>query len=459
MFLAAVYPLSERSAVNLMGKVNTGNCTAYEDKEEFLSAVTSDVAPLVETEEKREEDEVHGEEEDGEVSDSGAMDVTVVGQMNNLSSAIEYDYSLYRTFWDIQKFLSSDPKSTSSKSSWCEMMSAADSILSVFESNKYSPSELKQAQIRREKVKQTALQCSTQISSLSTASGRNQHVYMGCKYLTSSQLFALELKDPSIRLQVATQLLIVLHHRLRSPVNQSSSAISTTKLPQKVEPTEEDLIALEKRIYAIVETTPPNGQELAATLRTVLGDMREERWMQWKVNHCPSYEKPQLPIHTESEYSGHKKRKLSASTKDASYFFDHHLEQMQTYAKKLAEKVPSLVTFVEDYIEAEDPDAGIEDEYHPKHDTVYCWRTRRLIACNKLSVFEHMNDGSIAKSLGMLFPDKVKSGSQDTKSEKSKSDNVENDTDSGNTDEKVTEKAVVVTSQEEDAPQEIAATS
>ena len=38
-----------------------------------------------------------------------------------------------------------------------------------------------------------------------------------------------------------------------------------------------------------------------------------------------------------------------------------------------------------------------QDEYHPKHDTVYCWRTRRLMACSKLSVFEEMAEGTVAK--------------------------------------------------------------
>ncbi len=42
-----------------------------------------------------------------------------------------------------------------------------------------------------------------------------------------------------------------------------------------------------------------------------------------------------------------------------------------------------------------------QDEFHPKHDTVYCWRARRLMAANKLSVFEDMAEGNIAK---VLYP-------------------------------------------------------
>lgn len=35
LFLATIYPISERSAVNLMGKVNVNNVTFYEDEETY----------------------------------------------------------------------------------------------------------------------------------------------------------------------------------------------------------------------------------------------------------------------------------------------------------------------------------------------------------------------------------------------------------------------------------------
>lgn len=42
---------------------------------------------------------------------------------------------------------------------------------------------------------------------------------------------------------------------------------------------------------------------------------------------------------------------------------------------------------------------GIEDEYHPKHDSVYCWRARRLLAEHRLGVFERMADGNLAAGI------------------------------------------------------------
>ena len=61
-------------------------------------------------------------------------------------------------------------------------------------------------------------------------------------------------------------------------------------------------------------------------------------------------------------------------------------------------------------MDCEDPDAGIEDEYHPKHDTMYCWRARRLLANHKLSVFEKMIDGSLHKGINELAVQSQRSG-------------------------------------------------
>jgi len=41
LYLAAAYPLSERSAINVTGKANTGNVTFFEEEEEFRKAMAS----------------------------------------------------------------------------------------------------------------------------------------------------------------------------------------------------------------------------------------------------------------------------------------------------------------------------------------------------------------------------------------------------------------------------------
>lgn len=93
---------------------------------------------------------------------------------------------------------------------------SASMLLATFEADSSSSSELKQAKRRRQEQIQKAVVA----AAASAARGQEhlQHVsssdprrdYMGCKFLTSSQLFLLELQDPSIRQQVAIQLLVSL---------------------------------------------------------------------------------------------------------------------------------------------------------------------------------------------------------------------------------------------------------
>ena len=43
------------------------------------------------------------------------------------------------------------------------------------------------------------------------------------------------------------------------------------------------------------------------------------------------------------------------------------------------ETKPDAREFLQPYVDAMDPEAGIEEEYHPKNDSVYMWRAGRVI--------------------------------------------------------------------------------
>ena len=49
-----------------------------------------------------------------------------------------------------------------------------------------------------------------------------------------------------------------------------------------------------------------------------------------------------------------------------TYYVGHSDPEIQASAKKLVENVPTYEGHLQQYIDAEDPDNGIEDEYHPK---------------------------------------------------------------------------------------------
>ena len=87
---------------------------------------------------------------------------------------------------------------------------SANMLLETFEADSGNSSDMKQARRRRQKEKEDAIRASEQGdlgNSLVNSKGPRSE-YMGCKYLTSSQLFLLEMQDPFIRQQFAIQLLV-----------------------------------------------------------------------------------------------------------------------------------------------------------------------------------------------------------------------------------------------------------
>lgn len=420
MFLASVYPLSEKSAVNLMGKVNVGNVTHFEDEEDFKSALSGSAT--------KDDTKVDGQDEAAETNEAKlsaagkeAIKESIEGEEMEVEEAVPsssvgespVNYHLYKVFWEIQSFLSCDPKVMEQKNKWPELLKSAKLLLDTFEAD-CNKSEIRQAKRRHEQELKVA-QC---INSNNRAAkeilpgsfNTGESHYMGCKYLTSSQLFSLEFHDPAIRLQLGIQLLIAVHHRLKSPPSDLKPTSTVSTAPSSVV-SEADLTELEQRIFGLLESTPlVRGEELLRTLRSLLSsaESREESWLRWKQSHCPSFEQPPATLALSAGDEGDRERKRRRMSSEAAadstggFFFEHQWEAMREATRRLVQQVPSMELHLQDFVDAEDPEAGIEDEYHPKHDTMYCWRARRLMATSKLSVFEEMAEGNVGKGVKLL---------------------------------------------------------
>ena len=59
---------------------------------------------------------------------------------------------------------------------------------------------------------------------------------------------------------------------------------------------------------------------------------------------------------------------------------DITITNLSIHAGRITQSLPTLVTLLEPYVEALDPENGIEGEYHPRNDKVYCWRALRMLA-------------------------------------------------------------------------------
>jgi hypothetical protein len=176
------------------------------------------------------------------------------------SEILKKRYELYKMFWGLQSFMSSenskrfeDPAKTAvgavgtinkaithtpspaevQKESWAELMVHANAVLSAFEEARFTDQEY-QAMMIANKKSTAKIDASKTDSTAESQSVAEIEQYFGCKYLTSSELLALQIRDPLFREQLAAQILFYVDY-LRShpihvigppPVAVSSSTIS-----------------------------------------------------------------------------------------------------------------------------------------------------------------------------------------------------------------------------------------
>lgn len=94
---------------------------------------------------------------------------------------------------------------------------------------------------------------------------------------------------------------------------------------------------------------------------------REENWMRWKAAGCASFERsacvalPSLKRTREDEDAAPSNKK-KAQTRDASaYVFDCSIKNIQRLTEQKTKSAESLEDKIQEYLDADDPENGIED--------------------------------------------------------------------------------------------------
>ena len=215
MFLAKVFDISEKSAANLVGKINFTNLTQFESEQLFREnsypggaqqSDPSDDAMVVDGQDTADSRGAEESKGDG-VSDveQGHVAATVA-----LKEGVSSLYEEYKTFWSLQTIFTTataDGKAIENIAKWREFHLTASAVMKILSQHNYSKTEIRQA-----------------ASATHRSQGDDAYAYMGCKFLTSSQLFALELRDPNLRQQVVTQVVYYLHHIAQKPTSFWESA-------------------------------------------------------------------------------------------------------------------------------------------------------------------------------------------------------------------------------------------
>lgn len=356
LMLGRVYPLAEKSATRQWGAYNDQSNTSLEDKEEFEAAMEQGGLLVSSTEAA---DGSTHEPEDGAVA----------------------DYTLYESFWKLQQDLSR-PNSVN----FSDFLQRLRSLVTTLEHShvkkskeppKQTDDKKEQAFMQDEEMDYADVKNATKKGSFYDQEGypspeiraleRCSH-----RYLTSSRLLSIQLQDGDFRIPILTQVLMVCHHLI-----QISPVVLKAQLSE-----------WQTRAQALLQAVDAAQLDM---LQSILASS-EESWRQWKRNKfVPDLDK------TESEPlvgRENRKRKLGGTLSSDAIDGDQNDEpasnkissgaQLKTSCCDMRKSAPTLQVHLHDYVEALDPDAGIEAEYHPRNDAHFSWRAIRLLAAHHL---------------------------------------------------------------------------
>ena len=352
LFLARLFPLSEKSALNLMSHFNLDNVTTY--NKEAGQGVAMEEAP--------------GGEDEGEVME--------VDDEESDDSSLPVDYNLYHKLWALQDFFC-QPTHCYTSEKWKILTVNVEEVLRTFSSFKL---EDVQAPRRKNKKPATLVEYS------------ESHYF--AKFLTSEKLMNLQLRDSHFRRHVLLQLLVLFHYLLGDvKFKASSHSLQESQTAWVKEVTE--------NVYKLLEETPPQGAEFAGYIRHIL--KREEHWVAWKNDGCPSYEKPSLaalpdssssPPYPPTEHlgdvharSGRQRHDLGNS--ELTRLWNLCPDNLEACRKKNRNFVPDLQKFIAEPVEQADPAARIEPEYKVINNPNFSWQALRLLSQSSTHFFQN----------------------------------------------------------------------
>jgi THO complex subunit 1 len=358
--LSRGFGVADKSAMKMWGSFHTDNVTEYESEQEFTTAATNAAVVVVAGE-----------------GPAGANATGKKGKHSKKDDGTAIDYSLYQAFWSLQSDFS-NPNRIQVADFLKKLRIVLAALESAHKSNSSSNSGIKLSKTSGTKPAAGASSCIDN-SSFSTMSATP-------KYLTSSSLLPLQLATTEFRVHLVTQFLIVGTH-----------------LSSESPPLAQTLSTLQQRAKKLLEVDAP---EHLRVLESIILK-RELHWRTWKKSQkcnpaafAPRYKKDAAVLSSKGDEKKAKRPRLMdpllSSTKqqeenpDFSFEFMDRAELART-SKRMTDKIPSLHVHLQPYVDALDPDAGIDDEYHPKNDRVYCWQAMRLFSRHHLDRLHLVN--------------------------------------------------------------------
>ncbi|KAG2022699.1 UDP-glucose epimerase [Coprinopsis cinerea AmutBmut pab1-1] len=272
-FLSGVFPLGERSGVNLRGEYGpTWEGVKYSDKEKVVSSEDEDVEMAPADESQTQDDK---------------MQVDTKESQPAPQTAAEKREDFYNTFWSLQLYFSK-PTEFANKGALEDFRASINKVIPV---------------IKEATAKERAMMGSRNLTGPGAGLKRkrepeaeesNVTEYFFAKFLTSPELLDLEIADTHFRRQFLFQMLILLHHLLTftKEAKEGWATLRNRSLQMDFTLEPDDARWVQEYINKVTEElrqTTPNGRQFSDTVTTILD--RERNWVKWKNEICVPFDK------------------------------------------------------------------------------------------------------------------------------------------------------------------------
>ncbi|KAF6814376.1 hypothetical protein CSOJ01_04099 [Colletotrichum sojae] len=389
IFMFQSFPLGDKSSVNLRGEYHTENVTVFDDLD-------------VKVEEAPEKMDVDGTNGNVDVeSKSHAKAVSFDAKKpNQADQPLEPDV-LYPLFWSLQGFFS-HPKKLFDPENLAGFRRGLEATMTSFlaiqnEQGQRPPKAVDEAQRSLKRKREDAEEDDL-------ANSYNP------KYLTSRDLFELEMSDISFRRHILVQALIImdfllsLSSRVKEKLAGNAQNKSVIYMGQVL--SDEDAKWATEMKKTIVEKYLKHGVDgpyFCRVVETVLA--RDKNWVRWKSENCPSIELPPVSPDTfleakkAAQRTTTKKRlrSLPMGSLPLGFLEDGEEENaMQKLKTRERYSLPELESFkrkiADDDFEIEMPTNNQTKAAAIESKASKSWRALRIASKTRLALFDKIED-------------------------------------------------------------------
>ncbi|KAJ5675734.1 hypothetical protein N7462_008631 [Penicillium macrosclerotiorum] len=403
IFLFQSFPLGDKSSVNLRGEFHTENVTTYDESVKSADFDEGDTTMTEGNDSSPAEGPVEGTSQSEEPSQVPKV-VVSADQKDKTKEKVDLD-ALYPAFWSLQSYFSA-PSKMFDTARFADFRAGLEATLLAFknintELDKQNGSRASEEARKSNKRKRVADEAEVGTS-------------FNPKYLTSRDLFDLEISDMAFRRHVLVQALILLDFMLSltSKAKLRLANLTNKSVLYGFVLSEEDAkwaASMRRRIEAYLQEGP-GGKFYYRMVDTVLS--RDKNWVRWKAEGCPAIERPAVSVpdymtareHATKMYANKRLRPAPMGSLDLNFLSDGEaLANVERLKESDRFSVPAPDTFMmgimDDEMDIDMAQTPDEKEIASMAKSSKTWRILRLSSKTKLAAFDKIQDGNNLKAL------------------------------------------------------------